>query len=333
MLLRPRTLALLALALVLPAVATAQARSIDPYGRPSASPVSVELDRGLVASYPLDGDAVDRVTRRPARVVGARPLEGHDGRPRGALWFDGARAWVVLGDALQLPRFTIAAWIRPDATDRVMAIVSKIRNLPGHYEKNLELRLDPGGRLFLHVPGGGDWDAAQGQRALEPGRWVHVAATYDGRRAQLWVDGVRDGAPLEVAYAQTRTETFIGARPEGGGRDGRTPAGPTFAFQGGIEDVNFWDRALGDAELLAVAGRAPPRWWRGTRSTATRPTGRAAPTARSSARHARRRTAAATQRVRSPSPAGTTWTSASGRSPIGSPSRPGSGPAAPTASR
>ncbi|WP_242342381.1 LamG domain-containing protein [Anaeromyxobacter terrae] len=256
MLRRPRTLAVLALALALPAVATAQARSIDPYGRPGASPV--ELDRGLVASYPLDGDAVDRVTRRPARVVGARPLEGHDGRPRGALWFDGARAWVVLGDTLQLPRFTIAAWIRPDATDRVMAIVSKIRNLPGHYEKNLELRLDPGGRLFLHVPGGGDWDAAQGQRALEPGRWVHVAATYDGRRAQLWVDGVRDGAPLEVAYAQTRTETFIGARPEGGGRDGRTPAGPTFAFQGGIEDVNFWDRALGDAELLAVAGRAPP---------------------------------------------------------------------------
>ncbi|BDG05380.1 LamG domain-containing protein [Anaeromyxobacter oryzae] len=245
------TLAALAVALALPFAAAAQA--VRP-GEPS---------RGLLASYPLDGQAVDDVTRTPAQAVGVRPMEGHDGQPRGALWFDGARSYVSLGDRLQPERFTIAAWIRPELVDRVQVIVSKIRNLPNHYQRNLELRLEPGGRLFLHVPSGNGWESVQGQRAIAPGRWTHVAAVYDGARAQLYVDGVRDGAPVAVAYAQTRTETFIGARPEGGGRDGRTPAGPTWFFTGGIEDVRIWGRPLSDAETSLVAqGRldvpAPP---------------------------------------------------------------------------
>jgi hypothetical protein len=234
------TLAAAALALALPLAAAAQVRSGDP-------------SRGLVASYPLDGSAVDAVTRAPAQAVAVRPVDGHDGRPRGALWFDGARSHVSLGDRLQPERFTISAWIRPEVLDRVQAIVSKIRNLPGNYQRNLELRLDPGGHLFLHVPSGAGWEGVTGARAIPAGRWTHVAAVYDGVHAQLYVDGVRDGAWLPVTYAQTRTETFIGARPESGGRDGRTPAGPTYFFAGGIEDVRIWDRPLADPEIAAVA--------------------------------------------------------------------------------
>ncbi len=232
-----------ALALLLPLAAAAQMRPAD-------------LQRGLVASYALDGDAVDAVTRSRATPVATRPVEDRNGVRNGALWFDGARSYVNLGAALQPARFTVAAWVRPDALDRPMVIVSKIRNLPGHFQKNLELRIDPGGRLFLHVPSGQGWEAATGARPVPAGRWTHVAATYDGVRAQLYVDGARDGAPLAVRYEQTATETWIGARPEAG-----TPPGPTFFFLGAIEDVRIWDRALADPELAAVArgpAQAPP---------------------------------------------------------------------------
>jgi hypothetical protein len=235
--------AAVALALALPFAAMAQVRPAD-------------LQRGLVAAYALDGDAVDAVTRFRASATATRPVEDRNGARNAALWFDGARSAVSLGSALQPARFTVAAWIRPDATDRPMAIVSKMRNLPGHYQKNLELRLDPGGRLFLHVPSGQGWEAATGVRAVPAGRWTHVAATYDGARAQLYVDGARDGQPFAVRYAQTQTETWIGARPESGGADGRTPSGPTFFFVGAIDDVRVWDRPLGDAEIAAVAAQA-----------------------------------------------------------------------------
>ncbi|HEX9308304.1 MAG TPA: LamG domain-containing protein [Anaeromyxobacter sp.] len=234
---------LAALALALPLLAAAQQRP--------------DLQRGLVASYRLAGDAMNDVTRIPANAIGTRPVEGHDGARNGALWFDGARAMVNLGAQLQPERFTLTAWVRPEAGDRPQVIVSKVRNLPGHYQKNFELRLNPGGRLFLYVPSGASWDGVEGQRPLPPGRWTHVAATYDGARAQLFIDGIPDGIPLAVRYEQTTTETFIGARPEGGGPDGRRPAGPTYLFAGGIDDVRIWDRPLTGEEIQIVSGRIP----------------------------------------------------------------------------
>jgi len=237
------TLAVLSLAM--PLLAAGQ-------GRP-------DLNAGLLASYPFHGDAVDEVTRIPASALGTRPFEGHDGARNSALWFDGARAMVNLGAQLQPGRFTLSAWVRPESVDRPQAIISKVRNLPGHYQKNFELRLNPGGKLFCYVPSGASWDVVEGVRPLPAGRWTHVAATYDGARAQLYVDGVADGAPLAVRYEQTTTETFVGARPEGGGRNGRKPSGPTFLFAGGLDDVRVWNRALSNDEILIAAGRmAPP---------------------------------------------------------------------------
>ncbi len=218
-----------------------------------------DLGAGLLASYPFRGDAVDEVTRIPASALGTRPFEGHDGARNGALWFDGARAVVNLGAQLQPGRFTLSAWIRPESVDRPQAIISKVRNLPGHYQRNFELRLNPGGTLFFYVPSGANWDVVEGVRPLPAARWTHVAATYDGARAQLYVDGVADGPPLAVRYEQTSTETFVGARPEGGGRDGRKPSGPTFLFVGAIDDVRVWNRPLSNDEILIAAGRmAPP---------------------------------------------------------------------------
>jgi hypothetical protein len=237
-----RSLALI-LAAALPLAASAQ--------RPPP-----RVERGPIASYPFDGDAVDQVTHAPAPETATRPAEDRDGRRGGALQFDG-RSHVNLGDRIEAPRFTISAWIRPDVVDRVQVIVSRVRNLPGHWQKNFELRLNTGGRLFLHAPSGAAWEGVEGTRAIAPGRWTHVAAVYDGQRAQLFVDGTRDGAPLPVVYAQTRTATFVGARPEGGGRDGRTPSGPTFHFVGAIDDVSIWDRALVESELAAVGLRTP----------------------------------------------------------------------------
>lgn len=236
---------LAALAVALPLCAAAQVA-------PAA------LQQGLVASYPLDGDAMDQVTHVRATPVATRPADDRNGARGGALWFDGVRAAVNLGSGLQPARFTISAWIRPEAIDRVQVVVSKIRNLPGHWQKNLELRLEPGGRLLLHVPSGVAWDAVPGTRAVPQGRWTHVAAVYDGARAQLYVDGTPDGAPLPVRYEQSPSETWIGARPESGGRDGRTVSGPTFFFLGAIDDVRIWDRPLAPGEIALAAGRARP---------------------------------------------------------------------------
>ena len=234
--------ALVALALALPLAAAAQPG---------------DLRHGLAAAYRLDGDVVDEVSGVRATPVATRPADDRHGARGGALWFDGARAAVNLGSGLQPARFTISAWIRPESVDRIQVVLSKIHDVPGHQHRNLELRLEPGGRLFLHVPSGRGWEGVHGQRPLAPGQWTHVAATYDGARAQLWVDGAPDGGPLAVRYAQSQADTWIAARPEAGGPGGR-PSGPTFFFHGAIDDLQVWERPLSPSELSFVADRAPP---------------------------------------------------------------------------
>ncbi len=97
---------LAALALTLPVAALAQVRPAD-------------LQRGLVASLPLDGDVVDDVTGLRATPVATRPADDRNGVRNGALWFDGTRSAANLGSTLQPARFTLAAWIRPETVDRV----------------------------------------------------------------------------------------------------------------------------------------------------------------------------------------------------------------------
>lgn len=216
-----------------------------------------DLQRGLVASFPLDGEVVDLVSGLRATPVATRPLADRNGAPGRALWFDGQRSAANLGDAIQPARFTLSAWIRPDSVDRVAVILSKIVNLPGHAQRNFELRVNAGGRLFLHVPSGRGWEGVEGTRPIPVGRWTHVGAVYDGARARLFVDGMPDGPVLQARYEQSRTDTWIGARPEQGGRDGRAPSGPALFFHGGIDDVRIWDRPIADAEIALLAGRAP----------------------------------------------------------------------------
>jgi hypothetical protein len=215
-----------------------------------------ELARGLLAAYPMDGDTEDQVTGARARAFALRPTDGHDGRQGGALWFDGQRSFMDLAGQLGPDVFTVSAWIRPEPGREPQVVISKIRDVPQHQHRNFELRVGPSGKMFLHVPSGRGWDAVEGRLQIPFGRWSHVAATYDGASAQLWVNGVRDGAPLMVRYAQSPGPVFVGARPEGGGR---RPSGPVFLFQGGIEDVRIWDRPLSEGEMLVVAGRAPVR--------------------------------------------------------------------------
>lgn len=214
-----------------------------------------EPSRGLLAAYGFDGDTTDLVSGARSPAQGVRPVPGHDGRANGALWFGGDRCWVDLGVRLSPAVFTVSAWVRPDAVDRTMVIVSRIRDVPAGRFRNLELRINPGGRVFLHVPGGRAWDGVQGQQVLQPGRWTHVAATYDGARAQIWVNGVPDGGALAVSFVQARATMLVGARPETAGRR----PGPGLFFLGAIEDLRIWDRPLTEGELLAVAGRAPAR--------------------------------------------------------------------------
>jgi len=206
------------------------------------------------ADYPLDGDARDATgLGDDGVVVGARPAEDRTGRPGAALAF-GGRDLVDLGSRTEPQVLTVMAWVRPTRLFRDGAILSKAAPAAGR-DRWLELRVDGDGRPALLLP---SMDRPlRGPRLLAEGRWSHLAATFDGARAVLYVDG----APVaEVAAQPWRAgpgPALLGARPDPGGKPKKAGA----FLEGRLDDVRLYTQALPAWQVLAIvhpASRPPP---------------------------------------------------------------------------
>jgi len=84
---------------------------------------------------------------------------------------------------------------------------------------------------------------------LEPGRWAHLAVTYDGEELLLYRDGrVIAARMLDEPPGVTDEPLRIGAY--------RDPDNPEhFPFRGCIDELRFYNRALADDEVKALAKR------------------------------------------------------------------------------
>jgi hypothetical protein len=219
---------------------------------PAASAQPAALDRTLVASWPLDGDGRDATGRgSDGEVRGAQPAFDRFGRRAHALAFDGSSDHVAAVVGRQPPRFTVAAWILAGSVDATQAVVSKLRDDPGRVKRDFELRLEPGGRVALQLPGPAGRSVLVSSRAVRPGDWTHVAATFDGTRALLYVDGAPEPGSLTARHTWSEGPVLIGARP------GASPGRPAHFFDGALDDVQLFDRALSRSEVAALHADAP----------------------------------------------------------------------------
>lgn len=217
---------------------------------------SVEEPRqGLVLHLPFDatGDNV------PAGSV----RSGRDGE---ALWLDGRSGAPSCGDVAGFDvdqPFTIACWVRPRGEGG--PVLGKCDELAGY--RGYDLGVVAG--VWLRLTTRWADNDARFRRAIKVvtrqplarDRWYHIAAVYDGsgRAAgvRIYVNGVLQALTVDRddvgATIRSSAPLQIGARG-----DGRV-------FEGGIDDVRVYDRALRAEEIERLvllpawrAARIPP---------------------------------------------------------------------------
>lgn len=205
------------------------------------SPVAAQ--NGLVAHWTLD--------EGQGNVAGDSSGFGHDGtlvndpswtlgNVGGALSLNGIDHVVVVDDSPQLAgpaELTLAAWIRHTPVNSFRAIIDKRDAAPDGYD----LYVSPLGRLFMRV----NREKVEGVATVADNTWRHVAGVYDGQSIALYVDGELD---VVVAVNPTQLDTtaqlFLG----------RYFGGLGSSFQGQLDDVRIYDRALVAAEVESLAG-------------------------------------------------------------------------------
>jgi RNA polymerase sigma-70 factor (ECF subfamily) len=231
---------------------------LPPLAPPSPRRV-VHLERGLVGHWSFDDDPAGLALDRSGHDNSCR-LQDADGRATSGRFVDG-----ISGLALQLDgrRFltcaraeplaglrtavTISLWVRP-AAPRPEPQVLIARAIGSSVERYFSIALRGDAvELVSHT-----WKSAT-RRRLPPGRgpWIHIAALHkdDGRTA-LHVDGI------EVGRSNKSRRVHLG-----GGSDvltiGGTGAADGLPFAGALDEVRIYDRALGRAELRALAAARP----------------------------------------------------------------------------
>ena len=89
--------------------------------------------------------------------------------------------------------------------------------------------------------------------AWQVGEWHHLAATYDGSRMRLYVDGAQVRSENAPGIVTTSTSTAL---PIGIGAQPQTPTRWRNGIPGALDDVRLYRRALSAAEIQALANPA-----------------------------------------------------------------------------
>lgn len=207
----------------------------------------VELARGLVAHYALDGDAVDRSGNgNHGANRGAVPVADRHGRAGAALYFDGRSSRVEVPDSasLKLARsLTIAAWIKPVRRADYASWVAKARGGASLWRVGFGSRDGQWGLTRFTD----DWtDYFLDRSAIPMGEWTHVVVCADQTlgRLRYFVNARLVGEDSSLApFASGDGPLLIGEQRDDG-----------VFFEGAIDDVRIYNRVLGVEEVRALWG-------------------------------------------------------------------------------
>ncbi|GAG38963.1 unnamed protein product, partial [marine sediment metagenome] len=162
----------------------------------------------------------------------------------GALEFDGEGDYVDIGDDPIFnitDQITVACWIKVSQfTDDWQAIFTM-----GDDSWRLQRQTTTDNLCWActGVTGTpGDW-WLHGDVNVNDGEWHHTTGVYDGSKYYLYVDGDLDASKdASGTISISSFPVFIGANAQQSGRE----------FEGLIDDVRIYKRALMDTEILGV---------------------------------------------------------------------------------
>ena len=172
---------------------------------------------------------------------------GYDGL---GLHFEGG--WVDLGnitDPSLSGALSIEAWVLVEASTWDHQVILTRWYEDNVHDKAFVFEFQPNGnRLQLAIDGtncNDGYSTCDTTTTISFGTWVHVAAVYDGASMSLYLDGVEQGSfTVWGSMASSTAPLFVGAHDSVGDRN---------PFDGTIDELRIYGRALSDAEVVAHA--------------------------------------------------------------------------------
>lgn len=231
----------------------------------SLSKSHAALEDGLVAAWTFDdGTAKDQVGKNHGKIIdGVKPIDGKFGK---AMSFDGAKdSHITIPSSKDLEQdttFTVSAWwyVRQGRNHSGIWKGEKVGWGP-NFHFRMVTTSNTGMTWGVCWAGTEGWFATD--NVMKPGEWYHAAQVVDGKDRKQAIAYVNAKVPPS---AQTNPKpivlpllTFPKEPLEMGvGRGVGGTVGNDTYFDGIIDEVYFWNRALSEAEVKDLAdGKRP----------------------------------------------------------------------------
>ena len=212
--------------------------------------LSGTADNGRVADYQFNGDANDSSGNgNSGTVVGATLVPDRAGNPAAAYEFDGTSAYVDAGNSLGTANtpFTVSAWMcSTNAQYQILAA----KKIAGAWRAGQwQLGVTETQASFSFSTQYGSVHSATVDVLVHDGVWHHVCGVLDSTGSKLFIDGVMVASNTDIdPVGQHDSTIFIGARNDS--------ASPKF-FDGKLDDVRIYNRAISDAEVAVLYAQVP----------------------------------------------------------------------------
>ena len=223
-----------------------------------------DLAVGLKGWWPFNGNANDASGNgNNGTVQGATLTANRHGEPNKAYNFDGVDDQININHSSSISpvaQVSISAWVYPRAYEDNKHVISKGSHinlnyrsyaiLGPHQDKKWQFWVNSGGAELM-VPSVSDAFLNQ---------WNHIVAVYDGSKMKLYVNGVFEAEINKTGNINQTTEPLtFGSQ--------KFYAFSDYWFDGKIDNVGIWDRALSASEAQALYNLGPATYFWSTGAT------------------------------------------------------------------
>lgn len=205
----------------------------------------INLNSGLQVFYPFTGNTLDYsgYGRHGLTYGGAALTTDRFGNANSAYYFDGISSYISANSSFDYPNKTISLWVRP------LSIFGSGSSI------NVALVEDHNGLLYgnsiasfangsAHLTAGGNSSKFE-QTNIVPGMWYHLVIVRALNTSRYYINGKLVSSGLTTSTLTSNTGNsymIIGA--------GRTTSNQY--FQGSIDEVRVYDRAVNECEVVAL---------------------------------------------------------------------------------
>ncbi len=174
-----------------------------------------------------------------------------------ACYFDGTGDYISITNSPELNptgNMTITAWIKAttwETNNWEGTIVGHDDWNDGEPCDGYVLRTGDNGKLSTVVCNGTNWVGPMTGSVMSTGTWYHIGMKIDGAVISVYIDGVQRASITDPGFTMDPSEYSL--------EIGRSPYDTARLFNGYIDEVAIWNRALSDDEILKIYQRGALR--------------------------------------------------------------------------